>query len=322
MTVSGKTAAVRVVALDRAGLSLAQKHEERRDRSSQRRRVRDVSPLVFDVSGNPSLGLAESYEAHVAGVHRSKGARNIANHAILQFPTSIEINAATEARLLQDGVDFINATNGGRAVFHARLDRDEQGRHVVDVFFAPIYSKPTKSGPSEWVSLSKFLKENATLRYGSNSPQNQGRAYQDEFTEFLQQRWGNWVERGQRKVTIDPDRLEPEAYKLACDRADLDQRQQQIRVREQELANEEKTVTVLRARYNAANLQLNEKKHVDDLKDEAISLFFAGSIQSVEFDQEKASFAFSKDFEASHASSEFILRVGQFMHSVDRKSVV
>ncbi|MEJ5143688.1 hypothetical protein, partial [Gluconobacter albidus] len=62
--------------------------------------------------------------------------------------------------MLNEAVAFINASHGGRAVFRARLDRDEVGRHGVDVFYAPKYEKVTRRGKvvEDWISLSKFGK--------------------------------------------------------------------------------------------------------------------------------------------------------------------
>ena len=71
--------------------------------------------------------------------------------------------------MLANAVQFVNLNHGGNAVFHARLDRDEVGRHGVDVFFAPRYVKPTKRRNDEWISLTKFGKALAMERFGQKN---------------------------------------------------------------------------------------------------------------------------------------------------------
>lgn len=163
----------------------------------------------------------------------------------MQFPTDIKITEHNQHAMLAIAVDFINETYGGNAVFHGRIDRDEAGQHGVDVFFAPRYEKHTKSkGTEQWISLSKFSKENARNRYGkrqktvknrktgefdpvfnkqgepvlvwNDADVFQGRALQDAWFEHLQTNIGSKydVERGKRKKGSDPDRLSPEDYAL------------------------------------------------------------------------------------------------------------
>lgn len=139
-----------------ACLSAAESHGKRLDASSKARRVRDRSPLVYG-----SLELRSAYDAHVRGCRMNKSLNKPIQHAVLHFPTSFELrDEVTEQKLLDWAVQFINDTHGGDAVFAARLDRDEEGRHNVDVFFTPRYTKVTKSrGEERWISPTKFGKE-------------------------------------------------------------------------------------------------------------------------------------------------------------------
>ena len=251
-------------------------HEDRLDFKGTMRKLRDVAPLIYSPhaeerrpidhfgeeeeeerlrllklerikmlievkEGRRNFTLMDAYAAHVEGANRSKGAKELFQHAFLQFPTDLEITPETEIEMLAQGVAFINKTYGGNAVFHARLDRDEAGRHGVDVFFAPRYEKTTAKGVDEWISLSKFSKELARERFGqrqktvknkttgafdpivdkagnpvmvwNDSGYFQGRALQDAFYEHLRDDMGlEWAERGQRKKNRDHDRLEPEEY--------------------------------------------------------------------------------------------------------------
>jgi len=204
------------------------------------------------------LSLERAYEAHVANANRNKSARKLCLHAFVQFPTDLEITSENERLMLAQAVDFVNRHHGGNAVFHARIDRDEAGRHGVDVFYAPRYAKVTKRGKvrEEWISLTKFGKELAIARFGQkrkearekdedtgklvwkpvldasgipvmvdcDSSYYQGQALQDLFFEHLRDRMGlDWVQRGERKVGRDPDRLEVEEYKLKKERERIQQ---------------------------------------------------------------------------------------------------
>lgn len=122
--------------------------------------------------------------------------------------------------------------HGGRAVFAARLDRDEAGQHNVDVFYAPRYTKETKNRKKEavftdWISTTKFGKElcekhreeimsrNDEGKF-STTPRSTGIALQAELTEFLGRR-GLKLEPRTVKASYLADRLETEAYKRISD---------------------------------------------------------------------------------------------------------
>ena len=246
----GKSGSVRARALDASTLGAMQDHELRHDLSGRRRRVREVAPLVYSPHGD-ALDLKGSYEAHVVGTKRSKGATKLALHAFVQFPTDIEIDREAERMMLREAVAFIDKHHGGRAVFRARLDRDEAGRHGVDVFYAPRYEKRTKRRSAEWVSLTRFGKELARERFGqrpvldketgepvtgpdgepelmwNDGSYFQGRALQDLWFQHLRDEVGlDWAVRGERKIGRDPDRLEPEEYKLRQERAKLERQRE------------------------------------------------------------------------------------------------
>ena len=254
----GKSGSVRVNSLAPSGLSAMETHEKRLDQSSVLRVKRDTPPLIYSPYGE-GLSLQESFDAHNEGAKRNKAAGKIALHAFVQFPTEVPLTPENEQRMLDEAVAFINASHGGRAVFRARLDRDEAGRHGVDVFYAPKYEKVTRRGKvvEDWISLSKFGKEMALARFGErqkkakgpnsglfepvvdadgqpvmercDSPYFQGQALQDLWTAHLREKMGlEWVERGNKKVGRDPDRLEPEEYKLAEDQKKLEIREQRL----------------------------------------------------------------------------------------------
>lgn len=274
----GKSGASRVKAHDAAYGAAMQQHEERNDRAGMRRSIRDARPYVYspyvgpnapdpsaetakkrpadkDVRLNEILASTEekpkgrqftimdACAAHVAGARKNAGAKKEFLHGFMQFPTDFKVTDHNQRMMLAIAVDFVNQTYGGNAVFHARIDRDEKGQHGVDVFFAPRYEKQTASkGTEQWISLSKFSKENARARYGkrqkevknektnkfepvfegdgkpvmvwNDAAEFQGRALQDAWFEHLKAHAGEKyeVERGKQKKSRDPDRLSPEAY--------------------------------------------------------------------------------------------------------------
>lgn len=277
----GKSGAAIVKAKDAAYAAKMQDHEERNDLSGTRRRVRELQPFVYSPYAQPSapdpfvkttnqrvtdkdarilrilalieekpegreFSIMDACNAHVADARKNSSAKKELLHGFFQLPTNFKVTEKNQKLMLAIAVDFVDQTYGGNAAFHARIDRDEEGEHGVDVFFAPRYQKHTKlHGTEQWVSLSKFSKENARARYGKRHKQVknketkkfepvfdkagkpvmvwndadvfQGSALQDAWFEHLHEHVGEKyeVERGKRKMTRGPDRLEPEDYALA-----------------------------------------------------------------------------------------------------------
>jgi hypothetical protein len=201
-------------------LGAMEKHGKRQDRTSQERRVSDKSPLVYG-----GLNLRELFDKHVEGAKMNKGLKRPAMHAVVQFPKEIKVTPQVEKKMLQMAVRFINETHGGDAVFAARLDRDEAGKHNVDVFYAPKYEKITKAhGTETWISNSKHGKELCAKhreeivtrhREGkfTTGPRQVGIALQEELHLFFR-RYGVELEPRKKKDRPGPDRISPEAYKV------------------------------------------------------------------------------------------------------------
>jgi hypothetical protein len=235
---AGKSGAVRQEALKPSDLSRAEKHGKREDESSQKRRVRDEAPLVYG-----TLDLTEARARHMEGVKQS--GRTACIHALVQFPTDL-INGADKKQqqlMLDHAVTFLNEFHGGDAVFAARLDRDETGRHTVDAFLLPKYDFRYKDGRVvKKASVSKFSKEQARKRYvktdkktgkalidrktGKPIPRDdtraQGSALQDAFFEYLRDEMQlSEVMPPERKKFTAKDRVEPEEYGLRKDRERL-----------------------------------------------------------------------------------------------------
>ena len=233
-------AAVRCNALTVAALRAQEKHGKRQDASSRSRRVRDTAPIV-----GGGLDLSDLLDAHTAGTKRNAAASKVALHFIVRFPPEILTDAAPtpyqgkskEDRLrlmAKQAARFINDAHGGRAVFAVRVDRDEAGETIVDVFACPKYTKATKKAETEWTSLTKFGKELAVKhqdevrRRSKNyegtkpitSPRAIGMSLQSEFAAFFERVNGQPLTPKAEKDRPERDRVEVEAWRLQMMRAD------------------------------------------------------------------------------------------------------
>jgi hypothetical protein len=243
--------AVRCKAIDARGLAAMESHGKRLDKSSARRIVRDDDPLVFK-----GLDLAALYEAHMRDVRQNKAAKKTTLHFIVRFPPELlegpEVGKFSGSRkkrqqmMMIQAIAFVNRTHGGDAVYAARVDRDEAGESIVDVFAAPKYEKRTKRTKADevgdvWASATKFgrdLTEKHQQEIQTRHPKAKGMlqgprmvgiALQSEFASFFREINGVPLAPKLMKKTFLEDRLEIEAYKeiqaardeIKSDRADL-----------------------------------------------------------------------------------------------------
>ena len=220
-TIKTMKCAVRIKSLSLGGspdssLAGQQAHGMRLDGSSGKRRVRDAEPLVWG-----SLDLRSAFDKHVSGCRQNAGLKKPVLHAILQFPTEIPLTADNEQKMMRFAVQFINDHHGGDAVFAGRLDRDEAGRHTVDIFFTPKYVKETKNGSATWISTTKHGKAlceryraEIERRHGGRfltGPRQVGISMQNAFREFLIGKNLKLEPKVEKQHTA-PDRLTPEQY--------------------------------------------------------------------------------------------------------------
>lgn len=242
-------AAVRCESLNIAGLARAEKHGKREDWIGKQRQIRDVKPLVAG-----GMDLVDLYEKHVEGARQNKAAKKPVLHFIVKFPPEVltddgptpyaSLNRAGREKLMvKQAVRFINENHGGQAVFAARLDRDEAGETIVDVFACPKYMKESRSAhrePTLWTSATRFGEELARkhqehirtrLKSDSaraiTSPRAVGMAIQQEFAAFFER---------ENRVKLDPrklkesrakDRIEVEEWRLrAMEREAMEARQE------------------------------------------------------------------------------------------------
>lgn len=193
--------------------------------------LRPLEPLVGCKFGR-SAPVSEALEVlDLYGVVLERGDDEAG--AVLFVAVGGHRRVPKQERMLALAVEFANAYHGGDAVFAARLDRDEKGKHTVDVFLMPRYDFQYKDGRTQKrASVSKFSKEQARARSASlldpgekldpEGPVMQGRAMQAAWFEHLREAGVRWVEPPKRKAVRSADRLEPEAHGLAQDRARLD----------------------------------------------------------------------------------------------------
>ena len=247
---------VRCAAINVAGLIAQERHGKRLDRSSQRRKVRDAMPGVYN-----SLDLCDAYERHMEGVKQNAGATKPILHFLVRFPPELLGEGAPEGwasltpikrqeRMLRQAVEFINETHGGRAVFAARIDRDEEGETICDVFAAPVYEKRTKrTKPGEpgemWASATKYgrglaeqhqdviRRRHPEAKPGKlTGPRQVGIALQSEFAAFFERDNGMPLSPKKEKAERRSDRVEVEAWReieaaravLAADAAMIERR--------------------------------------------------------------------------------------------------
>lgn len=230
-------AAVRCESLDLAGLARAEKHGKREDWIGNQRRIKDRSPLIAG-----GLDLVNRYKKHVEGASLNKGAKKPALHFIVRFPPEVltDDGPSPYVKLDRDGrerlmvkqaVQFIQDTHGGQAVFAARLDRDEAGETVVDIFACPKYLKESKSArrePKVWTSATRFGEElarkhqehirarmkDAKTSKAITSPRAVGMALQEEFAQFFEHKNGVKLDPRKLKDSRTKDRLEVEEWRL------------------------------------------------------------------------------------------------------------
>lgn len=206
--VSGVAGSVRLKQLTAAGLTMAERHGKRLDKSGKARAVNDTPALT-----RTGLDLNELYRAHVEGAF-IPSAKAKAMHMILQFPKEL-VDPTDASGMLDHARAYAERVFGPDAVFADRIDRDETNTQVVDLFIAPKYLKRTKRSEKLSVSMSRHLKKLAEKHGHPPLPQGIGRAMQDELFEYFRDvmKLGG-VERGARKTYPGPDWKSAEQQRL------------------------------------------------------------------------------------------------------------
>lgn len=181
-----------------AGLTRAEKHGKRQDKSSAARKISDDQAL-----SNTGLDLNDLYREHVADAFIPK-ANSKAMHLILQFPKDL-VDGSQGDWMLEHAREFTKRVFGDQAIFADRLDRDEKSQHVADVFVAPKYLKKTKQAEKMSVSMTRHLKQLAKKHGHPPLPYGIGRALQDELVEYFREIGLEGVQRGGAKEFAGDD---------------------------------------------------------------------------------------------------------------------
>lgn len=270
----GKTGAVRRETLKTAGLGAAERHGKREDEMGKQRRVRDREPLVYG-----SLDLRDARDAHAAGAQQQ--GQTAALHMLIQYPTAVPVNAASERNMLDHAVRFVDQYYGGDAVFAARLDRDEKGVHTVDVFALPMTTFTYKDGRTQRrVAISKASKARARAYFETLPPEErvtkkgkpidpegpfmQGRALQQAWEDYQRDVLGfKSLEPRKRKKSRTKDRLEPEELGLRRDQA-------KVAKRRAELVDKDLSLSKKRREQEATALEQEERAQALKAGEEAL----------------------------------------------------
>ena len=262
---------VRCNALTLEKLRAQEDHGKRLDRSSQRRRIRESAPIV-----GGGLDLVDRLTAHTDGTKQNKAARNVALHFIVKYPPEILGDGAPapfqglskrdrQKEMARQASRFIQETHGGQAVFAVRVDTDEAGEVVVDVFACPKYVKTTKKAETTWTSLTKFEKDLARKHQDEvrrrspehegpdaiTSPRAVGMSLQSEFAAFFERVNGVKPAMKVEKNTPGSDRLEVEAWRLRQMQADAVEAQAEAEAAAQERDRAEAQAESVRAQTKA-----------------------------------------------------------------------
>lgn len=206
-------------------LPAMEKHGKRLDASSRSRRTSRRRPIVHG-----TLDLRDAFDRHVAGAQMNAALKKPVLHMLMRFPeaclaegpdTPGPFRGLSERErkklMLRQAVAFADRCYGGQAVFAGRIDRDEAGELIADVFICPRYEKVTKTGKrSDWVSTTKHGKElvekhraaiQTRMRKAKSDlsdPRAVGIAIQEELRDFHREVNGIEVER-EPKIGRRPD---------------------------------------------------------------------------------------------------------------------
>lgn len=112
--------------------------------------------------------------------------------------------------VFQQAVSWSEATFGKGATYNARMDMDEKGGGVVDLFIAPVRIDGRSKKPR--ISMNKALEE-VRKRHGRRKSY---QAVQDSWAEWCQAHLSPVIERGTSKIKTKAENLSPDDFEEAC----------------------------------------------------------------------------------------------------------
>ena len=261
--VAGISGSIRADCMTKADLTAAEKHGKRLDTTSRARAITKDPPVT-----TTGLDLCKLYKAHVSDAFVPK-CKTVAKHIIVQFPKEL-VDGEDAEFMLHHARRMVERIFGDQAIFADRVDRDEKGRHVVDIFVAPKHIKKTKHTSRLAVTVSAHEEKLAEKHGRKNSPYGRGRAMQDSIFEYFRDVMKlSDVQRGNPKTNPGPDWKNAEALReqeLAERQAEADAL---VKKQEKEYAEESARLKALgdEARLAAQQAAADKIKAASELAD-------------------------------------------------------
>lgn len=239
--VAGISGSIRAVCLSKADLTAAERHGKRLDATSQARAISKDPPVT-----TTGLDLQKLYTQHVRDVFVPK-CKTIAKHIIVQFPKDL-VDGEDPAYMLWHARAIVETIFGDESIFADRVDRDEKGRHIVDIFVAPKYIKKTKHTSQVAVSVSVHEEALAKKYERKNHPWGRGQAMQDAIFEYFRDEMKlPGVQRGDPKANPGPDWKSAEELR----EEELESKKAELEEEKRKTAELQKTAQELQAQATA-----------------------------------------------------------------------
>lgn len=216
-------------------LSAQSKHARREDKTSELRMRGDVAPgtslsWTFDDGPKPEFkrrtAADEKQPDYLSSFKSFKKANGVGERKGAQLGIHLLVGVSPEwiqetgnlhdpenprnKQLLKAAVDWANTWSQG--VYAARLDLDETGGAVVDLFVAPVRDQLHKNGSSKSVvSVNKALEELSQAVFGKRSKHYA--ALNSSWAEYAAQHLDLRIERGFSKDKSGKEHIPPDEYR-------------------------------------------------------------------------------------------------------------
>ena len=250
-------------------LSAQTKHGRRRDDSSVPRMRMGATPgtgcdwppqlrpTVEDPGRNYLAAHRDFLKAKAASLRKSatRGLHHLVGVSRAWVAETGDVHDAGNPRnqkLLEAVIDWANDWSGG-GVFAARLDLDENGAAIVDVFVAPIREQRHKSGRAKpVVSVNKALKE-LSMRWNGQKGRHYS-ALNSSWADYAKRHLDPRLERGKRKYGADPDHVLPDVLRERIEACEARERDARAAIAEAEKTKKLALESYLVNARNAAHL--------------------------------------------------------------------
>lgn len=283
-------ATMRQKPLDRGGLSAMTNHALRQDRTSETRVIEKNAPPWTKLGSKlktsglnlDHLDYSKLADEHlkITGAKLSGKAQSHWRHFVVPMAKDFE----PDEKLFEAyAIEFENwATERGIDVLAFRVDRDEKGKHTLDIFTAPMNT--TKTGklevsPTAWEY--RLLKELGIERNDGRALGVKGRAThaQDSFAEFmiehLAPKLGTQLHRGKRKEASGNDWKTPEqiSAEKELEASQVALKRDQVRLRASESAFEREKAQSLAEIEKIRSEALKIAQETEKTREKKLTLF-------------------------------------------------